>query len=249
MRRLRAFLLDELLLAQAVPGFVLCAGWAVMYEIYHEDGSYYTTLMQEILGGDGLYTDFLISAVLMAFPVGLVIDAVREVLRGALARHPAGARGPPDDVAPPANVAAGPPALRRPRDTVRPVSARPGDPLDAGEDVWKPGGRRSWCFWSGSWSRSSACRGGMSFPWPSSSGHPSSGWASSSPCTSGTRPDWSSSSDSPRPSRPVSGRTRPRRRRSRRHPPTTASPDREVATPSPVADRGSYPLDRRQPRS
>ena len=80
MRRFRAFLLDELLLAQAVPGFVLCVGWAVMYEIYHEDGSYYTTLMQEILGGDGLYTDFLISAVLMAFPVGLVIDAVREVL-------------------------------------------------------------------------------------------------------------------------------------------------------------------------
>jgi hypothetical protein len=80
MRRFRAFLLDELLLAQAVPGFVLCVGWAVMYEIYHEDGSYYTTLMQEILGGDGLYTDFLISAVLMAFPVGLVVDAVREVL-------------------------------------------------------------------------------------------------------------------------------------------------------------------------
>jgi hypothetical protein len=80
MRRFRAFLLDELLLAQAVPGFVLCVGWAVMYEIYHEDGSYYTTLMQEILGGDGLYTDFLISAVLMAFPVGLVIDALREVL-------------------------------------------------------------------------------------------------------------------------------------------------------------------------
>ena len=111
MRRFRAFLLDELLLAQAVPGFVLCAGWAVMYEIYHEDGSYYTTLMQEILGGDGLYTDFLISAVLMAFPVGLVIDAVREVLR-ALARHPAGASGPPDDVVP-AQVAAGPPPLDR----------------------------------------------------------------------------------------------------------------------------------------
>jgi len=51
MRRLRTFLVDELLLAQAVPGLLLCVGWAVMYEIYHEDGSFYTTLMQEILGG------------------------------------------------------------------------------------------------------------------------------------------------------------------------------------------------------
>ena len=66
MRRLRPFPLEDLLLAQAVPGFLLAVGWTVMYEIYHEDGSYYTTLMQEILGGDGLYTDFLISAVLMA---------------------------------------------------------------------------------------------------------------------------------------------------------------------------------------
>jgi hypothetical protein len=80
MRRLRAFLMDELLLAQVVPGFLLCAGWAVMYEIYHEDGSYYTTLMQEILGGEGLFPYFLVSALLMAFPVGLAIDTVREVV-------------------------------------------------------------------------------------------------------------------------------------------------------------------------
>lgn len=80
MRRLRAFLVDELLLAQAIPGFLFCAGWAVMYEIYHEDGSFYTTLMQEILGGDGLFPYFLVSAILMAFPVGLVMDTVREVV-------------------------------------------------------------------------------------------------------------------------------------------------------------------------
>jgi len=80
MRRFRAFPVDELFLAQAVPGFLLCVGWAVMYEIYHEDGSYYTTLMQEILGGDGLFPYFLLSALLMAFPVGLVIDTVREVV-------------------------------------------------------------------------------------------------------------------------------------------------------------------------
>jgi hypothetical protein len=80
MRRLRAFFVDEILLAQAVPGFVFCAGWAVMYEIYHEDGSFYTTLMQEILGGEGLFPYFLASAILMAFPVGLVMDAVREIV-------------------------------------------------------------------------------------------------------------------------------------------------------------------------
>ncbi len=80
MRRLRAFLVDEVLLAQAVPGFLLCVGWAVMYEIYHEDGSYYTTLMQEILGGDGLFPYFLVSALLMAFPTGVAIDSVREVV-------------------------------------------------------------------------------------------------------------------------------------------------------------------------
>lgn len=88
MRRLRGFLVDELLLAQALPGFLLCVGWAVMYEIYHEDGSYYTTLMQEILGGDGLFPYFLVSALLMAFPAGLVIDAVREVVGERWLRFP-----------------------------------------------------------------------------------------------------------------------------------------------------------------
>lgn len=88
MRRLRAFPLDELLLAQAVPGFVLCVGWAVMYEIYHEDGSFYTTLMQEILSGDGLFPYFLISAVVMAFPVGMVMDTVREVVLERWLRAP-----------------------------------------------------------------------------------------------------------------------------------------------------------------
>jgi hypothetical protein len=95
MRRLRVFALDELLLAQAVPGFVLCVGWAVMYEIYHEDGSYYTTLMQEILGGEGLFPYFLISAILMAFPVGLVMDTVREIVleRWLKMPRPGAARG------------------------------------------------------------------------------------------------------------------------------------------------------------
>jgi hypothetical protein len=95
MRRLRAFPADELLLAQAVPGFVLCAGWAVMYEIYHEDGSFYTTLMQEILGGDGLFPYFLVSAILMAFPVGLVMDTVREIVleRWLKIPRPGAARG------------------------------------------------------------------------------------------------------------------------------------------------------------
>jgi len=95
MRRLRAFLMDELLLAQAVPGFVLCVGWAVMYEIYHEDGSFYTTLMQEILDGDGLFPYFLVSAILMAFPVGLVMDTVREIVleRWLKMPRPGAARG------------------------------------------------------------------------------------------------------------------------------------------------------------
>jgi len=88
MRRLRAFLVDELLLAQAVPGFLLCVGWAVMYEIYHEDGSYYTTLMQEILAGDGLFPYFLASALLLAFPTGVVIDSVREVVGERWLRFP-----------------------------------------------------------------------------------------------------------------------------------------------------------------
>jgi hypothetical protein len=80
MQRLKVFLWDELVLVQAVPGFLMCVGWTVMYEIYHEDGSFYTTLMQEILGGEGLFPYFLISAALMAFPVGLILDTVREVV-------------------------------------------------------------------------------------------------------------------------------------------------------------------------
>ncbi len=80
MRRFRTFPLGDLLVAQAIPGFLLCVGWAVMYEIYHEDGSYYTTLMQEILSEEGFFTYFLIAAALMAFPVGMVIDTVREVV-------------------------------------------------------------------------------------------------------------------------------------------------------------------------
>ena len=80
MRRLRAFSLVDLVIAQAIPGFLLCTGWAVMYEIYHEDGSFYTTLMQEILGEEGFFPYFLVSALLMAFPVGMIIDTLREVV-------------------------------------------------------------------------------------------------------------------------------------------------------------------------
>ena len=94
MRRLRAFPLDEVLFAQAMPGFLLCVGWAVMYEIYHEEGSYYTTLMQEIVGGEGLLPYFLVSALLLAFPVGLVIDTVREVVGERWLGVPRGRTGP-----------------------------------------------------------------------------------------------------------------------------------------------------------
>jgi len=80
MRRLRTFPLEDLLLAQVVPGFLLATAWTVMYEIYHEDGSYYSTLFQEILGSEDLLPYFLISAVLMAVPVGMVVDTVRHIL-------------------------------------------------------------------------------------------------------------------------------------------------------------------------
>jgi uncharacterized membrane protein len=80
MRRLRPFPVEDLLLTQLIPGFVLTVAWTVMYEIYHEDGSFYTTLMQEILEGDGFFPYFLIMAVLMAFPVGMVVDSVRHVV-------------------------------------------------------------------------------------------------------------------------------------------------------------------------
>ena len=80
MRRPRPFPVEDLLLTQAIPGFLLVVAWAVLYELYHEDGSFYTTLMQEILGEEGLFPYFLISAVLMAFPVGFVVDSVRHVV-------------------------------------------------------------------------------------------------------------------------------------------------------------------------
>jgi hypothetical protein len=80
MRRLRTFPLEDLLLAQAVPGFVLAIAWTVMYEIYNEDGSYYTTLMQEILASGDLLPYFLVGAGLIAFPVGMVVDTLRHVL-------------------------------------------------------------------------------------------------------------------------------------------------------------------------
>ena len=102
MRRPRAFPVEDLLLAQLVPGFLFAVGWTVMYEIYHEEGSYYTTLMQEILGSEGLFPYFLISAALMAFPVGLLVDSVRQVVGEVwlglprVPRLPEGVRSPAD---------------------------------------------------------------------------------------------------------------------------------------------------------
>jgi hypothetical protein len=80
MRRPRLFPLEDVLLAQLVPGFLFVIGWTTMYEIYHEDGSYFTTLIQEILGSEGLFPFFLILAILMSFPVGIMFDAVRHVV-------------------------------------------------------------------------------------------------------------------------------------------------------------------------
>jgi len=80
MRRFRAVPLEDLVLTQLVPGLLLAMAWTVMYEVYHEDGSYYTTLMQEILGTEGLFPYFLATALLMAFPVGMVVDSVRHVV-------------------------------------------------------------------------------------------------------------------------------------------------------------------------
>jgi hypothetical protein len=80
MRRLRTFPVEDLLLSQWIPGFVLTVAWTVMYEVYHEEGSFYTTLIQEILGTEGIFPYFLITAVLMAFPVGMVVDSVRHVV-------------------------------------------------------------------------------------------------------------------------------------------------------------------------
>jgi len=80
MRRLRLFPVEDLLLTEFIPGFFFTMAWTAMYEIYHEDGSFYTTLMQEILGEEGLFPYFLLAAVLMAFPVGVVLDSVRHVV-------------------------------------------------------------------------------------------------------------------------------------------------------------------------
>lgn len=80
MRRLRTFPVEDLLLSQWIPGFVLAVAWTVMYEVYHEEGSFYTTLIQEVLGTEGIFPYFLITAVLMAFPVGMVVDSVRHVV-------------------------------------------------------------------------------------------------------------------------------------------------------------------------
>jgi len=80
MRRIRTFPSEDILIAHLVPGFFLCVTWAVMYEVYHEDGSYYSTLIQEILGTEGLFPYFLATALLMAFPVGFLVDTVREVV-------------------------------------------------------------------------------------------------------------------------------------------------------------------------
>ncbi len=94
MRRLRPFPAEDLLLTQVVPGFLLAVAWTAMYEIFHEDGSYYSTLMQEILGEEGLFPYFLVSAVLMAFPVGMVVDSLRhvvgEIWLGLPRTHPGG---------------------------------------------------------------------------------------------------------------------------------------------------------------
>lgn len=88
IRRLRAFPLEDLFVAQAIPGFLLAVGWTVMYEVYHEDGAFYTSLFQEILSTEDLFPHFVISAILMAFPLGLVLDSVRHVLGEVWLRLP-----------------------------------------------------------------------------------------------------------------------------------------------------------------
>jgi len=80
MRGLRAFPVEDLLLSQWIPGFVLAVAWTALYEVYHEDGSFYTTFMQEILGTEGIFPFFLMTVALMAFPAGMVVDSVRQVV-------------------------------------------------------------------------------------------------------------------------------------------------------------------------
>jgi hypothetical protein len=90
--------MEDVLLAQLVPGFLFSIGWTTMYEIYHEDGSYFTTLIQEILGSEDLFPYFLILAVLMSFPVGMIVDAIRHVVGEVwlgLPRTPLGGRRAP----------------------------------------------------------------------------------------------------------------------------------------------------------
>ena len=80
MRAPRAYPLEDLLVAVFPPGFLLSVLWTVMYEIYTEEGSFYTSLMQEIVGTEGLFPYFVVLAVLMAVPGGMVIDGLRQVL-------------------------------------------------------------------------------------------------------------------------------------------------------------------------
>jgi hypothetical protein len=80
MRRRGVFPLEETLLAQWAPGFVFAVGWTAMYEIYHEDGSYFSTLLQEILGAEGMFPYFLLLAGLLSFPIGMMVDAIRHVV-------------------------------------------------------------------------------------------------------------------------------------------------------------------------
>ncbi len=80
IRRLRLFPLEELFIAQAIPGFLLAVGWTVMYEVYHEEGAFYTSLLQEILSTEDLFPHFVVAAILMSFPLGLVLDSIRHVV-------------------------------------------------------------------------------------------------------------------------------------------------------------------------
>jgi hypothetical protein len=93
MRRRGAFPLEEILLAQWAPGFVFGLGWTAMYEIYHEEGSYFTTLLQEILGAEGMFPYFLLLVVLLSFPVGMIVDALRHVAGEIWLGLPRGRKG------------------------------------------------------------------------------------------------------------------------------------------------------------
>jgi len=79
MPRPRAYPLEDLLVTVFPAGFLMSVIWTVMYEIPNEDGSF-TSLLDEIIGTEGLFPSFVVLAVLMAIPVGLVIDGLRQVL-------------------------------------------------------------------------------------------------------------------------------------------------------------------------